>query len=174
MAASRDRSTASVSVPHERSSVSVARHAFADDLQASGVLRTDREDAVLVLSELVSNAIKHAEPLPTGEIQVRWAISRECLHIEITDGGATTRPHAGVAAVSALGGRGLDIVRSVSAQWGVTEDDRCVTVWADVPRGGRRAAEAPGPDRRLRPAGDGAAEPGDVDLRHEDRRPASH
>ena len=73
---------------------------------------------MLVLSELVSNAVKHAAPLPSGEIAVRWEVLDDLLHIEITDGGAGTRPHASVAALSALGGRGLDIVRTVSTQLG--------------------------------------------------------
>lgn len=129
----------SVTVPHERHGVSMARHALADNLAAEGVAPDDRDDAMLVLSELVSNAVKHAAPLPTGEVRVRWAIRADVLHLEITDGGAATRPKAVVAAVSALGGRGLDIVRTVCRQWGVTEQPDCVTVWADVPR----AADAP-------------------------------
>lgn len=134
MSVAGNGTTASLAVPHSRASVSAVRHAFADRLVDSGVAPPDREDAVLVLSELVSNAIKHAAPLPTGEIRVRWAIEDGCVHVEITDGGAMTRPHAGVAAVSALGGRGLDIVRHVSSQWGVTESPDSVTVWAEVPR----------------------------------------
>lgn len=134
MAPAQNGTTASLVVPHARASVSVVRHAFADQLDDGGVHGPDREDAVLVLSELVSNAVKHAAPLPTGEIKVRWAIERDTVHVEITDGGAMTRPHAGVAAVSALGGRGLDIVRHVSSQWGVTEGRDSVTVWAEVAR----------------------------------------
>jgi anti-sigma regulatory factor (Ser/Thr protein kinase) len=114
--------------------VRLARHAFADQLAAAGVVEEVRDDAVLVLSELVSNAVKHAAPLPSGEITVRWAVQSDVLHMEITDGGASTRPHVGVAALSSLGGRGLDIVRSVSRQWGVTEGQGSVTVWAEVPR----------------------------------------
>ncbi|MDQ1619047.1 MAG: hypothetical protein QOE19_1616 [Actinomycetota bacterium] len=129
--------TSSVTVPHEGHGVSLARHAFADELAAIGVAPDEREDAMLVLSELVSNAVKHAAPLPGGAVRVRWAIRADVLHIEITDGGSTTRPNAVVAAVSALGGRGLDIVRSVCRQWGVTEADDSVTVWADVPRSPR-------------------------------------
>jgi anti-sigma regulatory factor (Ser/Thr protein kinase) len=125
---------ACVSVPHERTGVRIARHAFADQLTQAGVPPQDREDAMLVLSELVSNAVKHAAPLPSGEITVRWEVAEDALHIEITDGGAGTRPHASVAVLSALGGRGLDIVRTVSSQWGVTEDEDTVTVWAEIPR----------------------------------------
>ena len=124
-----------VTVPHERTGVRLARHAFADELEAAGVRPADRDDAMLVLSELVSNAVKHAAPLPSGDIRVRWEVLDQVLHIEITDGGAGTRPHASVAALSAMGGRGLDIVRTVSTQWGVTEGEGSVTVWAEVPRG---------------------------------------
>jgi anti-sigma regulatory factor (Ser/Thr protein kinase) len=131
-----------VTVPHEPTGVRLARHALADQLEASGMRPEERDDALLVLSELVSNAVKHAAPLPSGDIRVRWQVRDEVLHIEITDGGASTRPHAGVAALSALHGRGLDIVRTVSTQWGVTEDGDSVTVWAEVPRNGSRAARA--------------------------------
>jgi anti-sigma regulatory factor (Ser/Thr protein kinase) len=124
----------SVTVPHERHGVSLARHAFADEMAAVGVPPAERDDAMLVLSELVSNAIKHATALPGGDVRVRWAIRDDTLHIEITDGGATTRPNALVAAMSAIGGRGLDIVRTLCRQWGVTEETDSVTVWADVPR----------------------------------------
>jgi anti-sigma regulatory factor (Ser/Thr protein kinase) len=134
MANAQNGPMSSVSVPHARSSVSAARHALADELDANGVGTPMRDDAVLVLSELVSNAIKHAAPLPSGDISVRWALKQDRLHLEITDGGALTRPQAAVAALSSLGGRGLDIVRTVCSEWGVTEDGTAVTVWADLPR----------------------------------------
>jgi anti-sigma regulatory factor (Ser/Thr protein kinase) len=124
----------SVSVPHTRSSVSAARHALSDKLAAEGVVPPMRDDAVLVLSELVSNAIRHADPLPTGDIRVTWLLDTDRLHLEITDGGALTRPQAAVAAMSSLGGRGLDIVRTICSEWGVTQDGNAVTVWADLPR----------------------------------------
>lgn len=125
---------ASLQVPHERTGVRLARHAFAHEMDVAGINDEAREDAILVLSELVSNAVRHAAPLPSGEITVRWTVDADVLHIEITDGGAATRPQASVAALSSLGGRGLDIVRTVSKTWGITEGDDCVTVWAEVPR----------------------------------------
>ena len=134
MANAQNGPMSSVTVPHARSSVTAARHALADELDANGVETPVREDAVLVLSELVSNAIKHAAPLPGGDISVCWALQQDRLHLEITDGGALTRPQAAVAAVSSLGGRGLDIVRTICSEWGVTEDGHAVTVWADLPR----------------------------------------
>lgn len=130
---------ADVYVPHEGAGVRIARHAFAEQLDDAGVATEDRHDAMLVLSELVSNAVKHAAPLPGGRINVRWQVAEEVLHIEITDGGGGTRPNPSVPVLSALGGRGLDIVRTVSSQWGVTEHQSTVTVWAKVPRNRARA-----------------------------------
>jgi anti-sigma regulatory factor (Ser/Thr protein kinase) len=124
----------SVSVPHERTGVRLARHAVADQLELLGVGPADRADAMLVVSELVSNSVRHADPLSGGEITVRWSVAADVLHLAITDGGARTQPRAGVAALSATGGRGLDIVRSVSRQWGVTEGAGSVTVWVELPR----------------------------------------
>jgi anti-sigma regulatory factor (Ser/Thr protein kinase) len=126
--------TRSVTVPHAGHGVSQARHALASELSSLGVAEEPSEDAMLVMSELVSNAVKHAAPLPGGEVRVRWSIATDCLHLEITDGGAVTRPNPAIATVFALGGRGLDIVRTISDQWGVTHDSDSVTVWADVPR----------------------------------------
>ncbi len=134
---------ASLDVPHERGGVRLARHAFADQMTAAGVHEEARDDAMLVLSELVSNAVKHAAPLPSGQITVRWSVQADVLLIETTDGGACTRPHATAAVLSSLGGRGLDIVRTVSSRWGVTEGAESVTVWAEVPRTpGRPSAAA--------------------------------
>jgi serine/threonine-protein kinase RsbW len=134
MAIPRDGPISSVTVPHARSSVRAARRALADELEANGIGTPVRDDAVLVLSELVSNSIKHAAPLPSGDICVCWSIRQDCLHLAITDGGGQTRPQSAVAAVSSLGGRGLDIVRTVCSAWGVTEEGNLVTVWAELPR----------------------------------------
>jgi anti-sigma regulatory factor (Ser/Thr protein kinase) len=127
---------ATLCVPHERTGVRLARHALADQMDAAGICGVERDDAILVLSELVSNSVKHAAALPSGEIAVRWALGAEEVHLEITDGGAPTMPRAGVAALSALGGRGLEIVRTLCRRWGVIEGEQGVTVWADVPRPG--------------------------------------
>jgi anti-sigma regulatory factor (Ser/Thr protein kinase) len=124
---------APLEVPHERTGVGLARHTVADQLTAVGVRDETCDDALLVLSELVSNAVTHAAPLPNGRIAVGWTVLDDALHLEITDGGAPTSPRAGVAAPFSGSGRGLDIVRTICRAWGVTEGERCVTVWADVP-----------------------------------------
>jgi anti-sigma regulatory factor (Ser/Thr protein kinase) len=120
-------------VPHEGHGVSLARHALAGELAALGVPDDALSDAMLVISELVSNAVKHAAALPGGEVRVAWSVDAACMHLETTDGGGMSRPNPAVATGFALGGRGLDIVRTIIDQWGVTQDGASVTVWADVP-----------------------------------------
>lgn len=90
-------------------------------------------DAILVLSELVSNAIRHAHPLPDGQVLVSWSLQGGTVEIAISDGGSPTRPHQVRRSMSALGGRGLAIVQHLSSGWGVRSDEQETTVWAVLP-----------------------------------------
>jgi anti-sigma regulatory factor (Ser/Thr protein kinase) len=124
-------STGTVSVPYTPSSVSRARRSFLTEV--AGSLPEDVcDDAVLVLSELMSNALRHANPLPDGTLQVAWRRQAEGVEVSVTDGGASTRPAARHPSLSALGGRGLAIVGTVTDDWGVRDGDARVTVWARV------------------------------------------
>jgi len=90
-------------------------------------------DAILVLSELLSNAIRHAHPLPGGNVQVCWSIHGGTVEVAISDGGSPTRPHQLRQSVSALGGRGLAIVEHLAGRWDVLSSDQETTVWAVLP-----------------------------------------
>jgi anti-sigma regulatory factor (Ser/Thr protein kinase) len=120
-------------VPHAASSVAAARQAVADDLSRRGCDRGAVEDTVLVLSEVLSNALKHARPLPSGQVRVRWALGLDSVEISVTDGGSSTRPRASSVSMSATGGRGLSIVTRLSADWGVRQEGPQTTVWAQIP-----------------------------------------
>jgi len=97
------------------------------------LLGTAIGDAALVLSELLSNAIRHARPLPGALVQVSWALRDESLTVSVRDGGGPTRPHAGHPSPSALSGRGLAIVECLASTWGVQDSLGEVTVWAIMP-----------------------------------------
>jgi anti-sigma regulatory factor (Ser/Thr protein kinase) len=120
------------------SSVADARHRLAEDLRRRQVRRSTVDDAVLVLSELVSNAIKHARPLASGKIAVSWEVVGEVVRIAVTDGGSSTRPTPLHPSISALGGRGLSIVSTVAREWGVDDGPPGTTVWAELRLTGRR------------------------------------
>ena len=113
-------------------------------------------DATLVLSELMSNAIRHAEPLPGARVRLCWKLAGRSLEIAVTDGGGQTEPYPVSTPPSAVGGRGLSIVGKLSRRWGVRSDEQGTTVWAVLPAGPastvpRRARRAPAGARQ--PAG---------------------
>ncbi|NUR89163.1 MAG: ATP-binding protein [Nonomuraea sp.] len=119
-----------VLLPYAPSSVAVARQRLSTDLQESGVTTGAIDDAVLVVSELLSNALRHAHPLPSGMVRVAWLCSDEHIEVAVSDGGAATEPRAGRPTLSSLGGRGLGIVEYVAEKWGVRHDATTTTVWA--------------------------------------------
>lgn len=119
-----------VLLPYAPSSVAVARQRLCSDLQEWGVYETAIDDAVLVVSELLSNALRHAHPLPSGQVMVAWRWAGGCVEVAVSDGGAATEPRAGRPTLSSLGGRGLGIVEYVAENWGVRHEGEITTVWA--------------------------------------------
>lgn len=119
-----------VLLPCAPASVAVARQHLTADLTAAGIFDGAVGDAALVVSELFSNAIRHARPLPGANVRVAWDVGEGAVEVAVSDGGGSTRPHQANASLSSLGGRGLDIVEYLSSAWGVRTDDQGLTVWA--------------------------------------------
>jgi anti-sigma regulatory factor (Ser/Thr protein kinase) len=124
-----------VLLPHAPSSVGVARHRLGADLRAHGVSENAVAEASLVLSELMSNAIRHGGPLPGAQVRVAWTLASGSLEIAVTDGGGPAKPRPVHRSPSAPGGRGLNIVERMSRDWGVRHDEQGTTVWAVLPAG---------------------------------------
>jgi anti-sigma regulatory factor (Ser/Thr protein kinase) len=124
------RTSSVVHLPCSPASVALARRALSDELSAAGVFDSAVKDAVLVISELLSNAILHAYPLPGEQLQVAWAVDGAEVEVAVSDGGSATIPHAGHPAPSAVSGRGLSIVEHLALTWGVRTDEVGLTVWA--------------------------------------------
>lgn len=127
------RATSVILLPHAPTSVSIARRHLSADLFASGVADSIIDDATVIVSELLSNALRHARPLPSGQIRVVWNRRGDSVEVSVSDGGAATEPRRGRPALSSLGGRGLGIVESMAECWGVRhEDGGGTTVWAVI------------------------------------------
>ncbi|MBS2964797.1 ATP-binding protein [Actinocrinis puniceicyclus] len=136
-------------LPHSSVSVRQARAQLASALYERDVLGSLVDDAVLILSEFVTNSLRHARALNSGTIRVSWELSGDgLLRIEVTDGGGTTRPSTKPysMSVSAQAGRGLEIVDRLADRWGSQREEGGdeYTVWAEL---GLRARHT---GRRLR------------------------
>jgi anti-sigma regulatory factor (Ser/Thr protein kinase) len=128
------RTSSVVLLPHAPSSVAVARKRLSSELHAQGADDSVIDDAGVVVSELLSNALRHARPLPSGQIKVSWCQTGDEVEVAVSDGGAMTEPRRTRPTLSSLGGRGLSIVEALSDQWGVRhEDGGATTVWARLP-----------------------------------------
>lgn len=141
--------SSSMAVPHGPAGVGEARHRMRDQLRINGVSESVIDDAVLILSELLSNACRHGRPLgegmngdgggDDGDVRAAWRVDKTGrLTVEVTDGGGPTRPVPATPSVTAHGGRGLNIITALAESWGVRDDIRGeVTVWALVQSGHR-------------------------------------
>jgi anti-sigma regulatory factor (Ser/Thr protein kinase) len=133
----RATTAATLHFAHTTSSVRSARRRLANDLEKRGVPKEIVNDAVLVLSEVLSNAVRHARPLGSGKVKVAWDVRAGAVAIEVTDGGGATHPHPAQPSLSSLGGRGLGIVTTLTSDWGLKSDAGESTVWAVLPLDGR-------------------------------------
>jgi len=116
--------TSSVLVlPYTASSVGVARRRLIGDLTQAGVYEGTACDAGLVLSELISNALRHATPLPGKTVKVEWDLRQDTVAVAVSDGGGETVPMVNEPTTWSIGGRGLGIVARLSLRWGVCVDD---------------------------------------------------
>ena len=120
-------------VPFAVSSVPVVRADVTVALRSAGIDPTIIETARTVVSELLTNAMVHASPLPAGELEVVLTIEEETLMLSVADGGSFTLPQIVHPPPLAANGRGLDIVRALSREWGVREGaDGSNTVFAII------------------------------------------
>ncbi|MEW1956907.1 ATP-binding SpoIIE family protein phosphatase [Kineococcus sp. NPDC059986] len=122
------RLDAALWLPPDIRAVAAAREFLRERLTAWS---TDEllDEAELVLSELVTNALVH-----TGGgagVALRFDGADRRLRIAVQDS-STRSPHGRDAPPDALGGRGLAIVDAVADAWGVEVAEHGKTVWADL------------------------------------------
>jgi serine/threonine-protein kinase RsbW len=117
-------------LPFSPESAGVARRELLQWMDGLGAATETSDDARLVVSELVGNAVRHARPLADGTMRVAWTSGAVGIDISVTDGGALTTPERVEAGVSDLAGRGLSIVETLAARWWVESTRSRTTVHA--------------------------------------------
>ncbi|MFD5425449.1 ATP-binding protein [Streptomyces sp. NPDC127084] len=122
-------------LPHIPEAVRTVRRRARTVLGGWAIPATTTDDAVLVISELVTNAIAHALPPAVLRLSLSADGGRRALRVEVTDGGpAFTAGSAPADASSSLAecGRGGGIVGALALQHGISFRDAHVTRWADL------------------------------------------
>lgn len=117
----------STRLPIEPGSVSTAR-AFVTFHLMQRELTSPLEDVRLVVSELATNALLHAQT----PFSLTLHGSIECIRVEVEDA-STSDPAPRPGTVTDERGRGLTIVDVVSARWGAVHSHLGKTVWAEFP-----------------------------------------
>ncbi|WP_406704053.1 SpoIIE family protein phosphatase [Streptomyces albidoflavus] len=117
-------SVASWEFPAEPDAVGAARNAATEKLTEWG-LEGNTFVTELIVSELVTNAVRHAG----GPIGLRL-IRGELLYCEVTDP-SNTQPRLRRARTTDEGGRGLFLVAQLSRRWGSRYGQSGKTIWAE-------------------------------------------
>ena len=118
--------------PNTERTVARTRQALIAALDAWG-MHAVQDDARLVLSELVSNAVRHAQ-IPAGRvIETRFCrLADGRVRIEVHDAN-DGRPRLRSASKTDESGRGLALVDALAEQWGVSgRSGPGKSVWAVV------------------------------------------
>lgn len=112
--------------PFARSTPGVARTKLAGFLTVNHVASPRIDDALIVLSEMLTNAVSHGKPDADGTIEVSWSIAKGLLEISVRDHGKDSELRPVDFDHDSLSGRGLAIISSIADRW-----------WVDISNGTR-------------------------------------
>ncbi|WP_432078306.1 ATP-binding protein [Streptomyces sp. YPW6] len=125
------RNTVEVFLPSEPKHVKTSRRVAESALERwGGVPAMVADDAVLIVSELVTNAILHGGVGTREAVGLRIEHTGNELLIEVTDGNSQ-RPQVKAVEGTETGGRGLLLVTRLACEWGTRNENH--TTWARLP-----------------------------------------
>ncbi|MEV7806968.1 ATP-binding protein [Microbispora sp. NPDC088329] len=120
-------------VPHSPQEVSGVRRRALRVLAAWGTPGAAAEDALLVISEMVTNAVLHAMPPAELRLFIHADGDRRAIRVEVTDGGAAP-VWPGTTPCPDESGRGAVVVDALAIRHGsVSRSSGTTTWWADLP-----------------------------------------
>ena len=94
------------------------------------------ETVVLLVSELVTNSVRHSvSGLPGRTVTVTVLGSGAVTRVQVTDMSGTTVPALRPGVPGMEGGRGLHLVDALAARWGFEQDDGHTTTWFELRHG---------------------------------------
>jgi len=109
-----------------------ARRAVRAQLEGR-VPATGAADAALLVSELVTNSVVHANVGPRQALTLEVTMLEDRVRIVVTDPGSHLRPRLLPPRPETSGGLGLVLVDELCETWGVWQDLGATRVWCEVP-----------------------------------------
>jgi serine/threonine-protein kinase RsbW len=89
------------------------------------------DETVLLVSELVTNSVRHARLSNEEAIDLHVRVDPRWIRVEVTDAGPGFEPFQRGPARDLESGWGLTLLRHLAARWGV-RSDRGTTVWFEI------------------------------------------
>ena len=123
-----------LAVNHDPAVAAFVRRSIAADLMNRAVSQDRIDDVVLVASELVSNAMVHADTRTDEELDVTWDVQPDYVLVKVVDA-SPDLPMRRSTNDTDTRGRGLSIVAALALDWGVRRTTSGKQVWARVPTG---------------------------------------
>jgi anti-sigma regulatory factor (Ser/Thr protein kinase) len=123
--------TFDLDLPRELESAAAARHAvdqLSDDLPADLL-----GDVRLLVSELVTNSLRHAKISDDDRIRMSVAVTEVVVRVEVSDPGQGFTPPPNADDPSTVEGWGLYLVATLADRWGV-DTQRDTMVWFEFDR----------------------------------------
>jgi anti-sigma regulatory factor (Ser/Thr protein kinase) len=91
-----------------------------------------REDVLLLVTELVTNAVRHAGVGPDGSFQVELQRWKERVRVAVANPGTGPALVSPRPDMSGPGGWGLVLVDRIATRWGVDKDSARTCVWFEI------------------------------------------
>jgi anti-sigma regulatory factor (Ser/Thr protein kinase) len=91
------------------------------------------DDMRLLVTELVTNSVRHADADPDEPVRLEVTVDDERVLVAVEDGGNGFSPRRRTADSPDEGGWGLHLVEQVSDRWGVEAEAR-TRVWLELDR----------------------------------------
>ncbi|MFJ8630596.1 SpoIIE family protein phosphatase [Streptomyces sp. NPDC093568] len=101
-------------------------------LRAWGVPAQDRDAVLLVVSELVTNALVHTD----GRVRLDLTLVHQRMRVAVADASPRSPVRPSSVSWEATGGRGILLVEAMSVAWGTVPVSGGKQVWSEIPVGG--------------------------------------
>ena len=111
----------------------LARYAVTERCEQLGVDGSLEQSLILLVSEVVSNAVRHSPAAPDEPVGLDATFGQRAIRVTVTDGGDGFTPRPRDPA-SARDGYGLYLLEKVAESWGV-ESCGDTKVWFELARG---------------------------------------